>query len=140
MQCRRCGKEIGNSPRCNFCGFEDEEGNVREMTRLEKNFYDGVTIDAGDATGENSGSYKTNFGGQNFRSGTAFIRMNNGGIFSRLSEKFLTGLMNNGIIAKIIAVAIFVAFAALSFFIFLPIFFIIAGLGIALMLAAKFKK
>ena len=140
MQCRRCGKEIGDSPRCNFCGFENEEGNVREMTRLERNFYDGVTIDAGDSTEENSGRYKTNFGGQNFRSGTTFIRMTGGGIFSRLFAKFLDGLMNNGIIVKIIAVAIFVIFAASAFFVFLPIFFIIAALGIALAVAAKFKK
>ena len=51
MQCRRCGKELGNSMRCTFCGYVNTEGNVREMTRTEKNLFNGVTIDAG-STGE----------------------------------------------------------------------------------------
>ena len=41
MQCRRCGKELGNSMRCTFCGYENSEGNVRELTRTEKNFFNG---------------------------------------------------------------------------------------------------
>ena len=50
MKCRRCGKELNNSMRCNFCGFDNfEEDNVREMSNAEKKFYNGgVTIDVGD--------------------------------------------------------------------------------------------
>ena len=49
MKCQRCGKELKNSARCSFCGFEE---NVREMSNAEKNFYEGVTIDV-DSNGKN---------------------------------------------------------------------------------------
>ena len=52
MQCRRCGKELGSSLKCTFCGYENTEGNVRDLTRTEKNFFDGETIDVGSVDGE----------------------------------------------------------------------------------------
>ena len=44
MQCQRCGKELGDSARCTFCGYYNTVGSVREMSAAEKYFYDGVTI------------------------------------------------------------------------------------------------
>ena len=46
MKCQRCGTELKNSMRCNFCGYDNvEENSVHEMSNAEKNFYNGVTID-----------------------------------------------------------------------------------------------
>ena len=135
MQCSRCDKELGNSSRCNFCGFENSEGNVREMTRTEKNFYNGITIDA---DGTENNSRKDFFGGQNFSSRTTYINFG-GGFFSRLFEKFIRGLVENSLLAKIIAGLIVIALAGIFFFVALPIMFFMFALGVALFLYAKFK-
>ena len=142
MQCQRCGKKLENSTRCNFCGFENSEGNVREMSRVEKNFYNGVTIDAG-GEGENFNSQNKNynFGGRNFSSRTTYINFGGGGgFFSRLFEKFLRGLMNNNFLAKIIAGLIFIAFAGILFFAAIPIMFFMLALGIGIFLYARFSN
>ena len=143
MQCQRCGKELGKSSRCAFCGFENVEGNVREMSRAEKNFYNGVTIDAG-GEGENfhSQNKNYNFGGQNFSTRTTYINFGNfgGGFFSRLFEKFLRGLMNNNLLAKIVAGLILIALAGILFFVALPIMFFMLALGVGIFLYAKFNK
>lgn len=125
MQCQRCGKDLGNSARCSFCGFENSEGNVREMSGAEKNFYRGVTIDLSEDSQKN---YRT-------RTTSANV---GGGFFSRLFEKFIRGLMNNNLLAKIIAGLIFVALAGIFFFVALPIMFFMLALGIALFLYARF--
>ena len=139
MRCQRCGKDLGSNTRCSFCGFENisADGNVREMSRTEKNFYNGVTIDAG---GENSNSQKNyRFGGQTFSSRTTFINFGGGGgFFSRLFEKFLRGLMNNNLLAKIIAGLFVVALAGIFFFVALPAMFFMIALGAALFLFARF--
>lgn len=138
MQCQRCGKELGSSSRCSFCGFENvsAEGNVREMSRNERNFFNGVTIDAG---GENSNSQKNYHGGQNFSSRTTFINFSGGGgFFSRLFEKFLRGLMKGNLLAKVIAGLIVVALAGIFFFVALPAMFFMLALGAALFLFARF--
>lgn len=133
MQCRRCGKDMGNSSRCSFCGFDNlEDGNVREMSPVEKNFYPGVTIDAGEETDSH--------GKKNFHSGGIFIHVGGRGFFSRLLEKFIGGLLGGNILAKIIAALIFVAFAALMFFVALPVMFFMIALGIALFLYAKVRN
>ena len=134
MQCRRCGKDLGNSSRCSFCGFENsQEGNVREMTRTEKNFYNGVTIDVGETNSDSRKNYSSGT-----RTRTTFINLNGTGFFSRLFEKFLRGLMNNSLIAKIIAGLIVVALAGIFFFVALPIMFFMLALGIALFMYARF--
>ena len=140
MQCQRCGKELGNNLRCSFCGFENvsAEGNVREMSRTERNFFNGVTIDAG---GENSNSnsqknYSTD--GKTFSARTTFVNFSGGGFFSRLFEKFLRGLLNNNLLAKVIAGLIVVALAGIFFFVALPAMFFMLALGAALFLFARF--
>ena len=144
MQCKRCGKELENSTRCNFCGFENPvEGNVREMSRTEKNFYNGITIDAGGEEKNSSQNRNYNFGGGNFSQRTTYINFGNfggGGFFSRLFEKFLRGLLNNNLLAKIIAGLIFIALFGILFFAALPIMFFMFALGIGLFLYAKFTN
>lgn len=146
MQCRRCGKEIGNSGRCNFCGYDNLEGNVREMTGTEKNFYDGVTIDVGEAETSNSynGNYykrRTNYNPNYGNSRRVFYTTStSSGIFSRLLGKLFTGLINNNLLAKIAVILIAVAISALTFFVALPILFLILAIGIALFVISKLGR
>ena len=132
MQCRRCGKELKNSLRCTFCGYENSEGNVREMTRTEKNFFDGVTIDAD--TGEK------NFHGNNFRTRRAYVNFDSPNIFARAVGSFVRALMNGNRLAQIAATLIFVAIGALMFFVALPIIFVLLALGIAFFALTKFLR
>ena len=135
MQCQRCGKDLGDSSRCSFCGFENAEiGNVREMTRAEKNFYNGVTIDA-DGTEYNSSSQKNS----NFKNHSTYVNFGGNGFFSRLFEKFIRGLMNDSLLAKVIAGLIFVGLAGIFFVIAVPMMFFMLALGVAIFLYAKFR-
>lgn len=142
MQCQRCGKELGNSTQCNFCGYDNREGNVREMSSIEKNFYDGVTIDTGESSEEknssNSNSYNRN---NNYRFSQRKIYISNDtGIFSRLLGKLLGGLLNNSLLSKIAVALIALALAALTFFIALPVLFVLLATGIALFAFSKLGR
>jgi len=138
MQCQRCGKELGNSTQCNFCGYDNKEGNVREMSSLEKNFYDGVTIDTGNAEEKNSSnSYRNN----NYRFSQRKIYISNDtGIFSRFLGKLLSGLLNNSLLSKIAVTLIALAFGALMFFVALPVLFVLLATGIALFAFSKLGR
>ena len=145
MQCRRCGKELGGSSRCNFCGYDNVEGNVREMTNSERNFYDGVTIDADENSEPNSfkqNPYKhrtTYTTRQNF-SRRSFYTSSGHGFLSRIVDKLLFGLANNKLVAKIAVTLISVALAALMFFVAVPILFLILAIGIALLVISKLGR
>lgn len=92
MKCRRCGKEIGNYTRCTFCGYENIEGNVREMTDTEKNFYEGVTIDTGENSNQNNSNYRrrTTYKPSYTHSRRTFFTLQAVQVpFRVLSEKFL---------------------------------------------------
>ncbi len=138
MQCRRCGKELGSSLRCSFCGYDNTEGNVREMTNIEKKFFDGVTIDAGtdenNSSGSNQGSYRRTYKTNSRRT---FYTYSSPGILSKLFGKLIDGLINNSKIAKIAATLIVVALSALAFFIAVPVLFVMLAVGIALLTVAK---
>ena len=136
MQCRRCGKELENSLRCNFCGYENTEGNVREMTRTEKNFFKGVTIDAGSTNSHSSGNnYQHRW--QNYESRTTYINFTGSNIFTRAISSFIRAVFNGNRLAQIAAAFIFVAFGALMFFVALPILFVLLAVGLALLALAK---
>ena len=144
MQCRRCGKELGHFSRCAFCGYNNIEGNVREMTNSEKNFYDGVTIDADENSEGKSSShdfnkqrtaYKPRYG--NFSRRTVYRSQ---GFFSRLLDKLLFGLANNNFVAKVAVTLIGVSLAALMFFVALPILFLILAIGISLFAISRFGR
>ena len=135
MNCRRCGKELNGSMRCNFCGYENTEGNTRELTRIEKNFYDGVTIDADSVDGQkNYRSYEKKSSSYKF-----YYNGGSQGFFSKLVGNFISGIFSGSKIAKIAAVLIFVALSALMFFIALPIMFVILAVGIVLFIISQFK-
>lgn len=142
MQCRRCGKELGNSMRCTFCGYVNTEGNVREMTRTEKNFFDGVTIDAesteGQARKDNENTYREPK--KNYDTRRTYINYGSSNIFSKIVGSFIRALLNGSCLAKIAAILIGVAFAALMFFVALPILFVLLAIGIALIVLAKFLR
>ena len=138
MQCRRCGKELGNSMRCTFCGYVNTEGNIREMTRTEKNFFNGVTIDAGATEGHAEENFREQR--RNYDSRRTYINFGGSSLLSRVVGAFIRGLMNGSTLAKIAAILIGVAFAALMFFIALPILFVLLAIGIALIVLTKISR
>ena len=121
MKCRRCGKELKNSARCSFCGYEE---NVREMSSAEKNFYDGVTIDV-DSGGKN---YHRHNDSEYDSYGTTFINFGTNPLVTLLL-RLINGIFGGSLIAKIIAGVLFIAFAAFMFFVALPIFFVVIAIG-----------
>ena len=141
MQCRRCGKELGNSMRCTFCGYVNSEGNVREMTHTEKNFFNGVTIDAGSTDGrasdENFREQRRNY---DYNTRRTYVSFGGTSLFSRAVGSFIRALLNGNRLAQIAAILIGIAFAALMFFVALPILFILLAIGIALLVLAKLSR
>lgn len=138
MQCRRCGKDLGNSMRCNFCGYTNTEGNVREMTRTEKNFFRGVTIDAGsDDSRTSEENFRGNKRGYEYSTRTTYINFGGSNIFTRMVGSLVRALMNGNILAKIAVALIGIAFAALMFFVALPILFVILAIGLAFLALSK---
>ena len=137
MQCRRCGKELGGSMRCNFCGYENSEGNVREMTRTEKNFFNGVTIDAGTDSRSSDDRDKRTY---EYSTRTTYINFGGSNIFTRIIGSFARAVLGGNRLAQIAATLIFIVFAALMFFVALPIMFVLLAAGLALLVLAKFTK
>ncbi len=138
MQCRRCGKELGDSMRCKFCGYVNTEGNVREMTRTEKNFFNGVTIDAGSTDGQNDETSREQRRNYEYTTRRTYINFGGTSLFGRAIGSFARALMNGNRLAQIAAILIGIAFAALMFFVALPILFVLLAIGIALIVLAKF--
>lgn len=117
--------------------MQNNEGNVREMTRTEKKFFNGVTIDADSTEGNGS---KENF--QNDRQNTRYKTyvVDNSNIFTRLVGSFIRALINGNRLAQIAALLIGVAFGALMFFVALPILFFLIAVGLALFALAKILR
>ena len=135
MQCRRCGKELGSSLKCTFCGYENTAGNLREMTRTEKNFFRGETIDIG-----SDGRRDENFRGQTYESRRTYINFNGGGFFSRATSWLLREFLGGNKLVRVAVTLIVVALAALTLFVALPIIFMILAAGIVLFaLLNKFR-
>lgn len=119
--------------------MQDNEGNVREMTRTEKKFFNGVTIDA-DST-EGSRSYEENFREYNRRKTyKTYVSYSNSNIFTRLLGSFVRAVLNGNRLAQIGAFLIGLAFAALMFFVALPILFVVLAIGLALLALAKISR
>ena len=109
MQCRRCGKELGGSSRCSFCGYHNaEEGSVREMSAVERNNYRGITIDAqAHEHFDQPFSFQSDFQ-SNFRAAR-----NETGIWTRL--------FGNHIVTRILVALVLVMLLAVTLFIALPL-------------------
>ena len=139
MQCRRCGKDLEGSMRCSFCGYENTEGNVREMTRTEKNFFKGVTIDA-DSTSSHSSGDGYQYRGHTYESRTTYINFTGSNFFTRMVGSFVRAIFNGNRLAQIAAVFILVAFGALMFFVAIPILFLLLAVGLALLALARISR
>ena len=139
MQCRRCGKELNSSMRCTYCGYENTEGNVREMTRTEKNFFNGVTIDVG-SENERSEENRSQQRSYNYGAQKTYVSFGGSNIFTRAIGSFIRALLNGNRLAQVAAVLIGFAFAALMFFVALPIIFITLAIGIGLFALAKISR
>ena len=119
---------------------QNNEGNVREMTRTEKKFFNGVTIDADSTDGR---YYEEDFRSQrrSYNSNTRKTYViDSSNIFTRLIGSFIRGIINGNLLARVAAILIGIAFAALMFFIALPILFIILAIGIALLVFARISR
>lgn len=123
MKCQRCGKELKNSARCSFCGYEE---NVREMSNAEKNFYNGVTIDVD--SGEKN--YHRHNDSEYDSYGATFINFGGTNPLITLLFRLINGIFGGSLLAKIIAGVLFIVFAAFMFFVALPIFFVVIAVGI----------
>ena len=135
MQCRRCGKELGSSLKCTFCGYENTAGNLREMTRTEKNFFRGETIDIG-----SDGRRDENFRGQTYESRRTYVNFNGGGFFSRATSWLLREFLGGNKLVRVAVTLIIVALAALTLVVALPIIFVLLAAGIVLFaLLNKFR-
>lgn len=120
--------------------MNDNDGNVREMTRTEKKFFNGVTIDANSTDGN---YYEEDFHSQrrSYNSNTRKTYViGSSNIFTRLIGSFIRGIINGNLLARIAAILIGIAFAALMFFIALPILFVILAIGIALLAFARISR
>lgn len=139
MQCRRCGKDLGNSMKCTSCGYENTEGNVREMTRTERNFFDGVTIDASSENERSEENYhqqrRNNYGAR----GT-YVSFGDSNVFTRAIGSFIRAIFNGNRLARVAAILIGVSFAALMFFVAIPLLFVTLAIGIALFALAKILR
>ena len=138
MKCMRCGKELENTTRCNFCGFENfESDNVREMSESEKRFYNGLTIDV-NSNGD-GGERKTNSDYTTYTQRT-FV-FGGGNILFALLEKFIGALFGGNILARLVTGILLLAIAAFIFFVALPIFFVIIALAvIGLVIVPRIKN
>ena len=140
MLCRRCGKDLGGSMRCAFCGYENTEGNVREMTRTEKTFFDGVTIDADSTSSDSSQEgYRRRERNYNYSTRTTYVNFG-GNIFTRAIVSFARAVIDGNKLAQLAAVLIFLAFTALMFFVALPILFVLLAIGLGLLMLSKFLR
>lgn len=121
--------------------MQDNDGNVREMTRTEKNFFRGVTIDAGsaesDSSKENFRAYDKTYSYQTRRT---YVSYGGSSIFTRLIGSFLTALLKGNRLAQIAALLIGLAFGALMFFVAVPILFVVLAIGLALLAFAKISR
>ena len=121
--------------------MEENEGRVREMTRTEKKFFNGVTIDA-DSTEGNSSEETFRAYGKSYgqRTRTAYVSYGSSNIFTRLLGSFVRAILNGNRLAQIAAFLIGLAFAALMFFVALPILFVILAIGLALLTLARISR
>jgi len=143
MQCRRCGKDLGDALKCNFCGYENTVGNIRELTRTEKHFFGGETIDIGDSDGRSNEQREENFRGQNFygtRRTFVHVGSSGNGFFSRAVNWLFREVMGGNRLVQVALTLILVALAVMFFFVALPIIFVVLAVGILLLtLVSKFK-
>ena len=121
--------------------MEHDDGNVREMTRTEKNFFNGVTIDAGSTNGRaNDETFREQRRNYDYATRRTYVNFGGSSLFSRAVGSFIRALLNGSRLAQIAAILIGIAFAALMFFVALPILFILLAIGIALLVLAKFSR
>ncbi len=120
MVCQRCGKELVNGSRCPFCGYDNAESPVREMSPQERKFYRGITIDANPQN-----SYRERAGGNYRASGSSF------------AVKFLNALIRGNLLARIIATVLVLAISAVMFFIAVPVIFFVLMVGVALYIFSR---
>ena len=127
MRCRRCGKELGSGSRCNFCGYQNaEEGRVREMSAVERNNYDGLTIEV--RSHDHYQQYQRGGAQSNFQQ-SARINLNRTG--------FWTQMFGNHIVTRILVALVLVLLIAFTLFVALPLALTIVGCALVYYLVRR---
>lgn len=117
MRCRRCGKDLGSDSVCNFCGYQNaEEVHVREMSAVERNNYNGITLEA--RPHDHYQHYQRGGWQSNFQQ-SARINLNRTG--------FWTQLFGNHIVTRILVALVLVLLIAFTLFVALPFALTIVG-------------
>ena len=127
MRCRRCGKELGADSVCNFCGYQNaEEVHVREMSAVERNNYNGITIEA-----RSHDHYQQYQRGerQSYSQHSARINLNQTG--------FWTQMFGNHIVTRILVALVLVLLIAFTLFVALPLALTIVGCIIVYLLVKR---
>ena len=127
MECPNCGRDIGETSRCAFCGFDAGEGSVREMSPMERAGYRGITIDAGGEPGRDAGG---TFFEDDARRSRVFVE----GIQLRHTGTWLDALLENRWLLRLLLGAVIVAVAGLLVFVALPIMLVVVAVGMAIWL------
>ena len=118
MKCRRCGKELGSASRCNFCGYQNaDDSGVREMSAVERNNYDGLTIEV--RSNEDHHHYHQYQRAHSGFQHSARINSNPTG--------FWTQTFGNHILTRIIVALVLVLLIAFTLFVALPIALTVIG-------------
>lgn len=106
------------------------------MSSAEKNFYNGVTIDVSSDGKSYNDRREDEYTG--YRS--TFVNFGGTSILFNLLSKLIGGIFRGNLLAKIIAVVIFLAFAAFMFFVALPIFFVLVAGAVIVLIVVPYIK
>lgn len=122
--------------------MDDNDGRVRVMTRTEKKFFNGVTIDADSTEGGSTREEFRSYGNRNsgYRTRATYVSYGGSNIFMRLLGSFARAILGGNRLAQIAAFLIGLAFAALMFFVALPILFVLLAIGLALLTLARISR
>ena len=104
MKCGRCGRELDGNGRCGYCGAEAQASPspVRVLSREEKAFYDGITIDeTADGTVEDRPHFDRQDGPGNIR--VRYVHLGRG------SRNWLQWAAGGIFVAVLLAFLLFVA-------------------------------
>ena len=97
-----------------------------------------MTIDAGETGGRSEETFRSQRRGYDYGTRGTYVNYSgDSNIFVRAIGSFIRALMNGSRLAQIAVILIGVAFAALMFFIALPILFFILAVGIALLALSR---
>ena len=132
MLCQNCGKEIGDSDECAYCGFGTASANVREMSEAETFGYDGTTIDQ-----NGGGTHEPGISRDEYRQ-RKDPRIFFEGIQLGHSGNWLDKILQSYWLSRLFAGLVVAAIVTLLVFVALPIVLAITAIGMIVWLVIRF--